>query len=466
MNATDPISSTKPTFALLTALLLAPLVALAGDRNSVPPGTRSLRPVVRRFAATLILAGSFLGANAAERGFTVAEDDSRWQIIAPSGKAVFLIGMNHLNDGSPADVGRRAYLDVADQRLRDWGLNNLGYGAPAELRGQMPFLLETRFTTGSQFDEAGKFRYVDVFDAAFQTEVRRKVREVCAASRDHPNLIGYYWTDTPRWDITLARRLRGDDWVSTLRRLPSTAAGKRAYVDFLRERYDNDPARFTRAYGHAIASFDDLLLYDFREFDRDTPAGQADDRAFLGRIAAELYRVTGEAYRAHAPGRLIFGERYKLRDHPDEVLREAAKWIDVLSIQPGPSVGPRPGPGTDESEFDRAEFDRLHQLTGKPILICDHRLSYRRPEFPVTLWHQFATEQEAFDATRRFTLAAAARPYVIGYQHCQYRDSFSPERGNMLKPGLVRADGTVGAVFDVGLPGLNKELAETHARSR
>lgn len=416
-----------------------------------------------------LLASLALGATlaSAAQPFRLARDGERAALLTPAGERIFLLGLNHVAEGAPREAAARAaYFAAAAERMRAWGFANLGYGAPRELHGSFPFLAEIRLTGSSHYQAADSFRYDDVFDPAFQRDLRARVQAFCAAHAAHPNLVGFYWTDTPRWDLATARRRRGDDWVSALRRLPATAAGKIAYVAFLRERHGSDPARYAAAYGHAIARFDDLLGFDFREFDRENPAGRADDELFLGHIAREFYRVTGEAFREFAPGRLIFGERYKLRDHPDFVLREAAKWIDVLSIQPGPGVGPLPGPGRDEIEFDAAEFDRLHALTGKPILICDHQVSFPAPGRPVTLWHQAADEAEAAAIAAAFVRAAAARPYIVGYQRCQYADSFRPERGNMLKQGLVTAVGEPQATIVAHLAALHAEIAQARARPR
>ncbi|MEL6897922.1 MAG: hypothetical protein AAFP90_17625 [Planctomycetota bacterium] len=383
--------------------------------------------------------------------------------MTPSGESIFLVGINHLRDTVPKNTERTEFFDRAVKHVRDWGVNHLGYGTPRELHDQMPFMQEQVYTYSSQFRERSRFEYVDVFDPQFQSETRERVRMICRSVDGHPNLIGHYWTDTTRWDIDVARRLRGKDWVSAIRQLPSDAAGKKRYVDFLRQRYNNDTAAFTRAYGHLISDFDDLRLFDFREFDRSNDAGRRDDELFLERIAEELYGVIGQAYRDFAPGVLIFGERYKLHDHPDVVLRAAAKWVDVISIQPGPEVGPRPGPGRDESVFDAKAFDHIHEVTGKPILICDHRVSFRTSESPVTLWHQFETEQQAVDAARVFMLAAASKPYMIGYSHCQYLDKRSPERGNLVKPGFLRENERPYEIYVRGITAATAEMKAVHA---
>ena len=416
-----------------------------------------------RFLLTGLLAigsailGSGLVQGAEPRGYRIDRAGERHSLVTPAGEKLFLLGLNHVGESAPREpAARAAFLAEAIRRMREWGFNNLGYGTPEEAREALPFLAQIQLTQSSHYQEAAQFTYLDVFDREFQRTTRETIRKYCAATAGHSNLIGYYWSDTPRWDLAQARRLRGDDWVSAIRRLPATSAGKRAYVEFLRERYGNNPAGYAAAYGHAIASFDDLLIFDFREFDRSHPTGLADDELFLGRIARELYQVIGGAFREFAPGRLIFGERYKLYDHPDVVLREAAKWIDVLSIQPGPEVGPRPGPGRDETAFDGATFDRLHEVSGKPILVCDHQVSFRTPAHPVTLWHQAPDPIAANALVETFLLAAAAKPYVIGYQRCQYVDSFRADRGNMLKQGLVAMDGTPH-------PSVTANLAALHA---
>lgn len=395
--------------------------------------------------------------------YSVRQLGSAWTAIDPHGQPVFLVGINHLRDTVPQNVDRETFYRSALTKVRSWGINHLGYGTPKELHDDMPFMQEQIYTYGSQFRTRDRFEYVDVFDPEFQRKTREKVRVVCESVKDHPNLIGHYWTDTTRWNIDVARRLRGKDWVSSIRQLPADAPGKRRYADFLRHRYHNDVAAYTKAYGHLIADFDDIRVFDFREFDRDNAAGRADDESFLGVIANELYGVIGRAYRDFAPGVLQFGPRFKLHDHPDVVLAAVAPWVDVISIQPGPEVGPRPGPGRDERIFDGEAFDRIHDLTGKPILICDHRVSFRTAEAPVTLWHQFATQGEAARAATKFMLAAARKSYLIGYSHCQYIDKRSPERGNMVKPGFLRDDGTPYRVYVDEIMEATKKMKQLHA---
>jgi hypothetical protein len=224
--------------------------------------------------------------------------------------------------------------------------------------------------------------------------VRERARDV--------KLIGVFWTDLPQWSVQIARQQRGLDWVSFMRALPPSAAGREA---------------LERWVGHGRAEAD-----------------------FLGQIAARLYADSAAALGRHAPEVLSLGDVYWASDMPGNVLREAMKHVDVISVQFGPEHSPHPGPGY-ERHFDSAFFGRLHQLTGKPLIIADHAVSFPDARHARTLWHQAASQEEAAHAYREFVVAAARTPYILGYCRCQYASFYSAWR-DTLKQGLLDVDGT------------------------
>jgi hypothetical protein len=371
--------------------------------------------------------------------------NGRHWLVTPEGYGFVALGVNHLADALPSggrgltreEVNTRR--DVVANQLRSWGYTNFGYDTPISFWPQMPYFASVTLTRCSHALGSDKFAYDDVFSETFQAAIDRTIGEACKRAA-HPALIGYYWTDTPRWDLEVVRARRGTDWVSALRSMSADKPGKKRYIQFLQEIYGNDAVRFNASYGLSVGKIDHLLHYDFREFDRERAAIKADDRAFLRIIARRLYTITADSFRKHDPGRLLFGERYKQGDHPDEVLTEAAAVVDVISIQPGPETGPLPGPGGHERTFDANTFDRIHRLTKKPILICDHQCSFRIAEQPTTLWHQAETEEGAARLAVDFFHAALAKPYIIGYQRCQYIDRYVADR-SLHKQGLIGADG-------------------------
>ena len=98
------------------------------------------------------------------------------------------------------------------------------------------------------------------------------------------------------------------------------------------------------------------------------------------------------------PQRLIFGERYDTFNVPTEVIEEAAKVVDVISVQPY------------EGKFSEAKYDEWHKLTGKPLVISDWNLSFPTPEHSVTMWPQFKAPAEAAAAYEAYLRAAFAKP--------------------------------------------------------
>jgi hypothetical protein len=71
-----------------------------------------------------------------------------------------------------------------------------------------------------------KATFPDVFDPGFQRDLQTSIERQCRDVRENPRLLGYMWTDTPRWNLKDARRAIKNDWVSTLRQLAATAPGK------------------------------------------------------------------------------------------------------------------------------------------------------------------------------------------------------------------------------------------------
>jgi hypothetical protein len=88
---------------------------------------------------------------------------------------------------------------------------------------------------------------------------------------------------------------------------------------------------------------------------------------------------------------------------PTEVIEEAAKVVDVISVQPY------------EGKFSEAKYDEWHKLTGKPLVISDWNLSFPTPEHSVTMWPQFKAPAEAAAAYEAYLRAAFAKPYILGY---------------------------------------------------
>ncbi len=377
--------------------------------------------------------------------FSIRRDEDGWGFVTPQGKRTYLQGINHLEtvfqgqtiEGSAGEIQRRC--EEVQHHLRRWGFNCLGSGlAPRFVQrwfADWPYMAEVDVTTNSHWLTPGRFVYPDVFTPAFAQRVGEQVGKVCREVAGDPQCVGYYWTDTPQWDLDRAQATRGTDWVTAVRRLSAEAAGKQDYIQWLLQKYGSLD-QLNRAYGTAFRERTDLLASPLFTLDRHRPQIRDDDLSYLGRIAAKLYQIIARAFDEHDRDALQLGERYKANDHPPEVLWAAARYADVLSVQPGPCCGPAPGPGCDELIFDTNYFRKLHEITGKPVLVSDHQVSFPSTDSPITLWHQMPTQAAAAKAEANFQTAAARLNFVVGYQRCQYMDRYDPARG-LTKRGLV-----------------------------
>lgn len=360
--------------------------------------------------------------------YRIEQVRGRWMIIAPDGSPFVSLGVVHIGtvpafrDESGADRGAVADRIVAN--LREWGFNTAGYHHPREIRDRMPFFADTYLARVPFFDP--KPRYHDVF--ATGRAVRTPIRQMCAPVKSNPNLVGYFWTDTPRWDLDTARRLVNDDWVSAIRRNNGLYAGKRRYVEFLRDRHGASPEKFRAVYGMDLNA-PAILDADFAKAPLDDPIVHRDDYDFLRLIAREYYRAAGEAMEREDRKHLVFGDRYLYNDMPVEVLEEALPWIDAVAVQPYGTV------------FDKAVFDRIYRFARKPILICDHAISFPSERYPQVGWENCATETDAARAYEQYLKDAFAQPYIVGYHRCHYMDHFSKSAGCLMQ-GLVREDST------------------------
>jgi hypothetical protein len=387
-----------------------------------------------------------------EPAFRLSRSGGKPRLIHPEGQPFIALGVNHIGAvaGDRAFFARRYHGDWNRFRARlheqfeRWNMNCVGYGAPKAMQQHFPYFATItlanieRHRSDPDPGFPNGYRFPDPFDPAWAADVERRIGETCERHRGNRLLIGYLWTDTPTWDVIKTRGLRGTDWVSEIRRLPADSPGRQRYAEFLTARYKDCLAEFNSIYGLELPSFAALEQADLASVAIGRQVVQADDVDFLEVIADRFYSVVGSAQRKHDPRHLVFGDRYLLGDHPVGVLRQAAKWIDAVAVQPGDLYAPLYPPST---RFAVDEFRRVHEVTGKPILICDHAISFPTKQHPRTIFEQEPSEGEAAMAIARFLDAAFAEPYIIGYLKCQYIDR-PAGFGRGLRQGLLRDDGS------------------------
>lgn len=336
------------------------------------------------------------------KNIRIAEIGGRSWLIGPDGNPFFAHGVTHLGGKHGEEIGAIA------RACKDLGFNAYGYGCPPALKADLPYLEGRQLVPMSTYRTTdGSFGYVDVFDPEVEAKLERAIKNLCMANRKNPNLIGYCWTDLGAWPL---ENSTGRNWVDFIRELPEASPGRQAYRKFL-------------------------------EANRDDPE-KADDLAFLRLIAREYFRILGEANRKFDPDHLIFGDRFTFQTAIPEVIEEMLPYVDAIAIQP------RFNPG-----FPEKEFDRIHQLSGKPIIICDFAIRFMEEGKKIRGWKPEPTPGQAGERYSEYLRAAFAKPYILGAFWCNPINS---------KPGFNKS-GIKQGLFDRGLtprPGLNQAMRE------
>jgi hypothetical protein len=223
----------------------------------------------------------------------------------------------------------------------------------------------------------GAHRFVDIFDPKEQTRIEAGVKANCEQSKNNPNCIGYCWTDLATWPL---KNRAKKNWVEFIRGLPQDAPGQKAYQKFLSTwNGENDTSR---------------------------------DQTFLRLIAREYFRVIGEANRKYDSDHIIFGDRFSFNTYDEDVLKEMLPWVDAIAFQPH-FWGPYP----------KKEFDAIHKISGKPILICDFSIRFKDGDKDVRNWKLSEDSVAAGEAYAKYVRAAIDTDYILGVFWCNPIDS-------------------------------------------
>ena len=363
--------------------------------------------------------------------FKIQKTNNSYKLISPTGSSFFSLGITHtqaLNYPNSMKIFVNKYKNdwsVASaeiyRNLISWEFNTAGYGAPKELRKLIPFMMPSQpLVRNSSWLEKEKFFFSDIFDFEVKKEILNKIKNM-TSEKDNPNLIGYFWTDMPMWNLKKSKEKFGFNWVDYIKNLPENSAGRIRYEKFKNEQL-----------------FDNSLTFE---------------ENFLKLIAKEYYKLIGEETKRLDPGALIFGERYAMHRVPKYIIEEALPYIDVVSIQP------------HDCDFNEVYFRKIHEITGKPIIICDHQCSFPTKKYRYTMWQQLNNQTEVAEKHSEYLNEVVNESYLIGYHRCQYIDRYEPTN-NLLKQGMVKENGETYEPHASIITSTNKKVKEIFKERR
>ncbi len=309
--------------------------------------------------------------------FYIKRFQDREFLITPEGHGYRALGINHFHMMTSTDY------DSTIQYIKYLGFNAGCYQGPRWMWERYPYTKGINLVKVCWWMPDSMFSFRDVFDPAYLQEMEAEVKSIVEPQKDNSMLIGYFWTDIPIW----TRKREGTGWIEFYKSLPEGTAGASIWAEWKQQNPEED------------------------ELD------------FIAVIARQLYAKGYEYIRKYDKNHLIMGDRYHESDMPDIVIREALPYLDAISIQP------------THKEFNVDFYDRIYKTYGKPIYIADHVSSYATDEHPITMGQVASIPQQYVEYYERFVTTALSRPYIIGFNKCQYQDEMAP--GNMLKQGLI-----------------------------
>jgi hypothetical protein len=214
-------------------------------------------------------------------------------------------------------------MEVAQRRLRSWGLNTIGMWSDGRLHAmrRTPYVDHIGSWGVRMIDASeghwGKFP--DPFDPGLLTALRKRMEEKRGKSAGDPWCLGYFSDNEMSW---------GDDTSLALATLQSPASqpAKAAFFADLQKKYGTIE-KLNAAWGAAHTSWDALRASTAAP---DYEKARPDLTAFTTRIAEEYFRIARAAIREVAPHQLYLGCRFAWGHAL--AYAAAAKYCDVVSF--------------------------------------------------------------------------------------------------------------------------------------
>lgn len=213
--------------------------------------------------------------------------------------------------------------EVAQRRLRSWGLNTIGMWSDPQLREMRRTPYVDYFGSwGVRMIDASEGhwgKFPDPFDPRLRESFRKRMTEKRGHSAGDPWCIGYFSDNEMSW---------GDDTSLALATLqsPANQPAKAAFIADLQKKYGTIE-KLNAAWGTAHASWDALRASTAAP---DYAKARPDLTAFYTRIAEEYFRIARDAIKEVAPHQLYLGCRFAWGN--PLAYAAAAKYCDVVSF--------------------------------------------------------------------------------------------------------------------------------------
>jgi hypothetical protein len=406
-----------------------------------------------------------------KRWTTCSIDGVQW-LVDPEGKPFYSKGVNIVTPGKDDEKGRSGqafcwsnFCDTIGDwrkevagRLKAWGFNTLGGWSDCSPDLGLPFMVDLELGRNS------RFHWFDPFDPQMEQKVLEKARQLTAAYRNLPQLIGYFSDNEVGW------------WNSSLfiwfLRAPWENHTKRFLWKMIYDSYDGDWNRLLVDWSpqNGAKNFDDLKMTGAALKLRPGGNGIRLVDRFMSACAGRYYKLMYNAIHAAHPGALVLGDRLPLYYHQDAILAMGDN-VDLISTNYNVDVA--------DGWIAPYYFDGLRKLSRKPVLVTEFffaatengsgnrnetaRNVHAKPGHLMTV----PTQDERAWGAQNALLGFAGFPNVVGAHWFQYCDEplGGREDGEDYNTGLIDTSDRPYQALTLGFMEINPGLESAHAKS-
>lgn len=402
-------------------------------------------------------------------GYFRIEKDERWWLVTPEGHAFLSFGINHLN----ASLFKQNYNGAAwkkrlnveklqshefNHALRSWflgtcqqyGFNTSGVHTNLHIlntpKSVMPYMQPIHFVDIPHWKIAiPDSNFVDVFSDKFKQHCDTLAKKIALPIKNDPYVLGYSMTDCTLFTeedcrvrpdvIGGARRTARVTWPRRLRNLAGNAAGKKAYVDCMRELYHDQIKEFNNTYHTSFSSFSELQQSEKWRPDADLSNGYEtrDNIEFLKMIVDQYYRTAKGAIRRYDPNHMFFGDKINGNtDAVDTVLPITSKYTDAVLYQMYAKY-----------EVQQPCLDKWTKMIDQPFINGDSAYTMVTDTMPRPYGPVADNLEQRADWTDEFFLKAFSRQDFVGWHYCGLIDATNknPKKIDRQHSGLLDSFG-------------------------
>lgn len=308
----------------------------------------------------------------------------------------------------------RDWEQVTLDRMKSWGFTSFGnWVDPAFYPNeQVPYfangwIIGDFQTLASGYDVWAPMP--DFFDPKFAERARATISVVAEEVQGSPWCVGIFIDNEKSWGMREGSvELRYGIILDALSKDASASYAKAAFVDALEQKY-GDLAALNAAWGSEYAAWDELSSgITFETFSDAITA----DLSFLMEVFSDQYfKVVHDTLEEYLPNHLYMGARMASWGMPDETIKAALKYSDVMSFNIY-KEGLQHHPWAFLAEID------------KPVVIGEFHIGATSDSGMFHHGLVMASDQaDRARIYRKYMETVTSNPYLVGAHWFQYTDS-------------------------------------------